>query len=123
MQGAGGTSGGVGTFFLGIAMAAGGGYMLTRNVQVFSAPFSVYGYNTFGLSLLPLLFGVGLLFFDGKSVLGWLLATAGAAIIFLGIIMNLNIYFRERNLFDTLVMLVLLVGGLGLIARSLRSYA
>ena len=36
--------------------------------------------------------------------------------------MNLNIYFRPTSLFNTLVMLVLLVGGLGLVARSLRPY-
>jgi uncharacterized protein len=33
----------------------------------------------------------------------------------------MSIYFRPTSLFNTLVMLVLLVGGLGLIARSLRS--
>jgi hypothetical protein len=35
--------------------------------------------------------------------------------------MNMDIYFRQTSLFNTLVMLVLLAGGLGLIARSLRS--
>jgi hypothetical protein len=40
------------------------------------------GYNSFGLSLLPLLFGIGLLFFNGRSILGWLLLLIGAAIIF-----------------------------------------
>ena len=33
----------------------------------------------------------------------------------------MDIYFRQTTLFNTLVMLVLLFGGLGLIARSLRS--
>jgi hypothetical protein len=35
--------------------------------------------------------------------------------------MNLRIYFQPTSLFNTLVMLVLLVGGLGLVARSLRA--
>jgi len=35
--------------------------------------------------------------------------------------MNMDIYFRQTSLFNTLVMLVLLAGGLGLVARSLRS--
>jgi len=34
----------------------------------------------------------------------------------------MHIYFQPATLFHTLVMLVLLVGGLGLIARSLRSH-
>jgi hypothetical protein len=34
--------------------------------------------------------------------------------------LNLRIYFEPTSLFDTLVMLVLLAGGIGLVARSLR---
>jgi len=37
-----------------------------------------------------------------------------------GIIANLEIYFRPTTLFNTLIILTLLIGGLGLIARSLR---
>ena len=122
MRGAGGTSGGVGQFFLGIAMAVGGGYLITNQVQVTSGFWSYFGPNSFGLSLLPLVVGVGFLFFDGKSALGWILTLAGASIIFLGILMNLQIYYRQTSLYNTLVMLVLLAGGLGLIARSLRPY-
>jgi len=60
------------------------------------------------------------LFFDGRSVVGWVLAVCGAAFIFLGILMNLRVYFEPTSLFNTLVMLLLLAGGLGLVARSLR---
>jgi hypothetical protein len=34
----------------------------------------------------------------------------------------MHIYFRPASLFETLVMLILLVGGLGLVARGLRSH-
>jgi len=34
--------------------------------------------------------------------------------------MNMDIYFRQTTLFNTLVMLGLLFGGLGLVARSLK---
>jgi len=123
MKGAGGTPGGVGTFFLGLIMAVAGAYLLTNQVTVSSGFWGMFGRNTFGLSLLPLLLVVGLLFYDGKSVFGWLLTAAGAVIIFAGILMNLRIYFEPTSLFNTIVMLVLLVGGLGLVARSLRPYA
>jgi hypothetical protein len=121
-RGAGGTPGGLGQFLLGLAMAAAGGYLLTQQVTVTSGYWNLGGHNTFGLSLLPLLFGVALLFFNGRSILGWTLLVAGAAIILAGILMNLQIYFQNTSLFNTLVMLVLLFGGLGLIARSLRSH-
>jgi predicted membrane channel-forming protein YqfA (hemolysin III family) len=119
-RGAGGTPGGVGTFLIGLVMAVAGAYLLTSQVVVTSGAWTLWGYNSFGLSLLPLLFGVGLLFFSGKSWLGWLLTIAGVVIILAGILMNLSIYFRPTSLFNTVIMLVLLAGGLGLIARSLR---
>ncbi len=81
-----------------------------------------WGYNSFGLSLVPLIFGIGILFFNGRSVVGWLLLFAGVVIIFAGILLNLQIYFQQTSLFNTVVMLVLLAGGVGLVARSLRSH-
>jgi hypothetical protein len=120
MKGAGGTEGGVALFFVGLAMAVGGAYLLTQRVTVTSGFWSFFGGPTFGLSLLPLVVGAGILFYDGRNALGWILAAAGALIVFLGILLNLRIYFEPTSLFDTLVMLVLLAGGLGLLARSLR---
>jgi len=122
-RGAGGTPGGLGEFFAGLAMAIGGGYLLLQQVTVSSGYWQLWGYNAFGLSLIPLLIGIGLLFFDGKSKLGWLLTAGGALIILLGIITNLTIFFRPTSLFNTLIMLALLAGGIGLVARSLRTKA
>lgn len=120
MTGAGGTPGGVGPFLLGLAMAAGGAYLLSSQVTVSAGGWGLWGYNSFGLSLLPLLFGIGLVFFDGRSVLGRLLILVGAVIIFAAVLMNMQIYFQSTSLFNTLAMLVLLFGGLGLILRSVR---
>lgn len=119
-RGAGGTPGGLGEFFTGAAMTAGGAYLLMNQVTVSTGFWQVWGYNAFGISLIPLIVGVGLLFFDGHSRLGWILTLFGALVIALGIITNLTIFFRPTSLFNTLIMLVLLAGGLGLIARSLR---
>ena len=120
MNGAGGTPGGIGTFFAGLAMVVAGGYLLLTTVTVSSGHWMLWGYSAFGLSLVPLLIGVGMLFFNGKSVAAWVLTGAGALIILAGIIANLRIYFGPASLFDTLVMLVMLAGGIGLIARSLK---
>jgi len=120
MNGAGGTPGGIGTFFAGLAMVVAGGYLLLTTVTVSSGHWMLWGYSAFGLSLVPLMIGVGMLFFNGKSVAAWVLTGAGALIILAGIIANLRIYFGPASLFDTLVMLVMLAGGIGLIARSLK---
>ena len=101
-------------------MAAAGGYLILNQVQVTTSFWRFGQYGGFGLTLLPLLAGIGILFYNGKSVVGWLLTSAGAAIILASILMNMDIYFRQTTLFNTIAMLVLLFGGLGLVARSLR---
>ena len=121
IKGAGGTPGGVGTFLFGLGMMVVGGYLLLQQVQVHSGFWGWFGPSTFGLTLVPLLVGIGFLFFDGKSAVGWLLAGAGALIIVAGIIANLQIWFRPTSLYNTLVMLGLLAGGVGLVARSLKA--
>jgi hypothetical protein len=119
-RGAGGTPGGVGQFFVGLIMAAAGGYLTLNQVQVTTSYWRFGAYGGFGLTLVPLLAGIAFLFYNGKSIVGWLLTVAGAAIILAGVLMNMDIYFRQTTLFNTIMMLGLLFGGLGLIARSLR---
>jgi hypothetical protein len=118
----GGTPGGLGQFLIGLAMAVAGGYLITTHVTVSSGAWTVWGHSAFGLSLVPFIFGVAILFFNGRSIPGWLLLFAGLVIILTGIIMNLQIYFQSTNLYALLVMLVLLFGGIGLLARSFRAH-
>lgn len=119
----GGTPGGFGTFLFGLALAIAGGYLLMQQVDVHGG-YWAWGDGTrgrsFGLSLIPLLLGVVLLFANGSSVIGKLLVFAGAIIILAGIILNMDIHFRTTSLFNTLMMLVLLMAGIGLIVRSAR---
>jgi uncharacterized membrane protein HdeD (DUF308 family) len=67
-----------------------------------------------------MLFGVAILFWNRKSTAGWVLTVAGALFILAGVIANMHIYFQPTTLFNTMVMLMLLVGGLGLIAAHLQ---
>jgi uncharacterized protein len=118
----GGTPGGLGEFLIGLAMAVAGGYMLTSRVSVTTGFWNFWGYNAFGLTLVPFIFGVLLLFINGRSVVGWLLLFIGLVLMLAGIILNLQIYFQHTSLFELIVILVLLFGGLGLLARSLRAH-
>jgi hypothetical protein len=122
IRGAGGTPGGVGQFIFGLGMVIAGGYLFLSRVTVMSGYWTLWGYNAFGVSLIPLLLGIGLLFFDGRSVFGWILTFGGAIIMTVGIISNLHVYFSPTSLTNTLIMLGLLAAGIGLVARSLRSY-
>jgi len=71
-------------------MAVVGGYLLLNQVQVTTSFWSFGPYGGFGLTLLPLLVGVGFLFYNGRSFVGWLLAGLGAAIILASIIVSQN---------------------------------
>lgn len=122
MKGAGGTEGGLGQFFSGLAMVIAGGYLFLQRVTVGSGYWEIGGRNAFGLSLLPLIVGIGVLFFNGASVLGKVLAGGGFLIIVVGIIANMRVYFGPASLFDTVLMLGLMAGGIGLVARSLRDH-
>jgi len=123
IRGAGGTPGGIGEFFLGLVMVVIGGYLITNRIVVVSNYWSWGGYSMFGLSLLPLIIGIGILFFNGKSIVGWILLFLGVVIIFAGVLMNLQIYFQATSLFATIAMIVLLAGGIGLIFRALAPHA
>jgi uncharacterized protein len=123
-RGAGGTPGGVGSFILGAIMALAGGYILTNQIVVtnsfwsYRVPF-LGQVSAFGVILIPFLIGVGMIFFNYRSVVGWILAGGSLVLILVGVITNLQVYFAPTSLFVTLIMLVLLVGGIGLMVRGL----
>ncbi|MBI2841191.1 MAG: hypothetical protein HYX75_22970 [Acidobacteria bacterium] len=122
-RGAGGTPGGVLEFFAGLMMSGIGAYLFMNQVEVTTGYWRFYGMNAFGLSLLPMLVGIGILFFNGRSASGWVLTLLGFGIIIAGVMMNMHIYFQPTSLFNTLIMLGLLAAGLGLIAKSLRPHS
>ncbi|HEY1558028.1 MAG TPA: hypothetical protein VGF94_24530 [Kofleriaceae bacterium] len=122
----GGTPGGAGAFLLGIVMVVVGGYLLLNQVQV-NGGYWYFGWagsygRSFGVTLIPLLFGIGILFYDGRSFAGRVLTAGGSLVILAGIIANVDIHFQQTSLFALLVMLVLLVGGIGLVLRAVLPF-
>jgi len=63
-------------FVMGFIMTCAGAYFLADRVTVVGSHWSFYGGNSFGITLIPLLIGVGLLFWNGRSIPGWLLTCA-----------------------------------------------
>jgi len=132
MKGAGGTSGGLGSFFIGLIMMCGGFYMLLNAINVtssFGMGMRLYGFSamggqyniTSGMVMFPFMFGVGLIFYNGKNILGWLLAIGSITGLIFGVISSIRFSFRAMTSFDLIVILVLAVGGLGLFLRSLKA--
>ena len=105
-EGPGGTPGGLGEVLVGLLMVAIGVYIVFDHVTVHTSFWRFMGSpgTSFGMTMLPLLIGVGVLFFNGASKLGWFLTVAGVALILVGVLMNLDIYFRPTSLWATIVM-------------------
>jgi hypothetical protein len=123
-EGPGGTPGGLGEALAGLVMIAVGVYIVFDHVTVHTSFWRFFGTpgQSFGLTLLPLLVGIGALFFNGRSILGWVLLVGGVALILLGILLNLDIYFRPTSLWNTILMFGLIGGGVGLFAKGLRPH-
>jgi lipoprotein signal peptidase len=129
-RGAGGTEGGTGKFFLGLSMFALGGFLFLDAVQVsnqFSLSYSLYQWGplrvTSGFMLIPFLIGVGMIFFNARNYLGWLLAIGSLLMLVVGIITSLSFHLRTMSVLELLMILVLLAGGLGLFLSSLHSHS
>lgn len=75
---------------------------------------------TSGMVLVPFIFGVGLIFYNSKNFLGWLLATASLIMLLFGVIASINFRLAPISAFELITMLVLAVGGVGVFLSSLR---
>ncbi len=134
MQGAGGTEGGSGRFLIGFIMLCVGGYLFFQNINVssgFGMGTSLYrtsnlggmgmGLNlTTGMILVPFVFGIGMVFYNAKNAIGWLLTLGSLAGLFFGIIVSLKFSMKSMTGFDILTILVLFIGGLGMFLSSLK---
>ena len=130
MQGAGGTNGGIGQFFIGLAMMVAGFYLLLNAITVtssFGIGYNLYswgGYSvTSGMVMFPFMFGTGIIFYNSKNPLGWLLAAGALIALIAGVIASIRFNFRSMSAFDLITILVLSMGGLGLFLRSLKDFA
>ena len=122
-RGAGGTPGGLGEFIVGALLAFVGIYLIFSRVTVTTGFWSFGGMNhPFGVMLVPLVCGVATLFYNGKSVVGWVVTVGTLVAIFLGILLNMNVYFQQTSLPIVIVMVGTMAAGFGLIFRSLRPH-
>ncbi len=127
VKGAGGTEGGVGRFFIGLVMIIAGGYLflnaikVTHNFHFGMGIFRVGGFSiTSGMVMVPFIFGVGIIFYNSKNYLGWLLALGSLIMLSFGVIAAINFRFSHMSAFDLITILTLLVGGIGLFLSSLK---
>ncbi len=127
MRNAGGTEGGAGQFFLGLILMIAGGYLFLQSVHVgtafaFGMPFLTFGGFglTGGTTLIPLVIGIALIFYNAANALGWVVALGSLAALAFGIVSSVRFTMIGMSLFDLIIVLGLFMAGLGLFLRSLR---
>lgn len=121
-RGPGGSSGGIFEFAGGIGLFALGFYLVGSRVTISSYFPRWFGDHTFGITLIPFLIGVGFLFFDGRSIVGWVLSSLGLLAILAGVLTSLSLNFEPTSLFHTLIIFGCIAGGVGLMARAFRDH-
>ena len=133
MKGAGGSSGGTGNFVIGLLMMSGGFYLLLNSITVttsFGMGARLYGFSAYGgqysvtsgMVMIPFMFGVGIIFYNSKNIVGWVLAIGAISALIMGVIASIRFSFRSMSGFDLITILTLAIGGLGLFLRSLKSF-
>lgn len=113
-------------FLLGLLMFAVGIYVLLKSIHITNT-FSMnyrFGYGSVGVPagvlFLGFVVGVGMLFFNSKNIIAWLITIASVAFLIVGVIMNLNVSLARMDAFNFLSILVLVGGGAGLLLGSMR---
>jgi len=128
MNGAGGTSGGSGQFFLGLMMMCGGFYLLLNGIVVsssFGLSSRLFGFGsgfgvTGGMIMIPLIIGIAMVFYNAKNYLGWLVMIGSFGALVFGVISSVSMNLRTMSAFELICILTLAFGGLGLFLKSLR---
>ncbi|MCP4696271.1 MAG: hypothetical protein GY862_05425 [Gammaproteobacteria bacterium] len=128
MRGAGGSEGGAGRFIIGLIMMVMGGYLFLDAIHVtnrFGFGASIYNFGggfrlTPGIVLIPFLFGIGMIFYDAKNDIGWILVIITLVLLGVGVISNIDFRLRSMSAFELLMILGLGLGGVGLFLSSLR---
>lgn len=115
-------------FVAGVVMLAVGLFILSQKVVVSSGWFGYGGLMMFGgirvnsgLIMVPFIIGIVWIFATGGSFPSKLFTVLGVILIVASIIMNTNIYMVSVSMYEWVIMLVLIFGGAGFVAKVLFS--
>lgn len=114
----------LGLFLGGLAMLIAGLFFFSQKVLVyssfFSTGFAIGGFHLkSGMVIVPFIIGIVWLFAAPKSFAAKLYMGAAALIIIASVIMTTDFHLLTMTLFDWILLLVLIFGGLGMVLRVL----
>jgi hypothetical protein len=109
---------------MGFFMFVGGLYLMLNAIRVdignmFHGRYSLFNVGGIGVTsgsiMIVFMLGVGMLFFNSKNPLGWLVTVGSLAALIFGVVANTRFSLQYMSAFDLIVIIVLLCGGLGLL--------
>lgn len=108
---------------LGFGLVLLGCFLVMNHVQVGTGFMAFFGFHQagFGLAIIPLMLGIGLLFFDYKSRLGWILTVASLALILFAVLSQLFMTFPPMSLLGLVLMFLPFAAGGALIAKGFQT--
>jgi hypothetical protein len=117
----------IGRFFMGFIMFVGGLYLMLSAIRVdINSMFhghSLFNVGSFGITsgyiMIVFMLGVGMLFFNAKNPLAWIVTIGSLVGLIFGVIANTRFSLQYMSAFDLIVIIVLLCGGLGLLLSSM----
>ena len=111
-------------FFIGFILLGAGIYWVLNSFEV-SSGFG-YGYYSFfgmritgGVMLIPLLVGIGLLFFCDKKAIGGCVTALGLVVILISLLSSVSFHARYNTLYVYVLMFGMIAAGAGLIIKTL----
>jgi hypothetical protein len=88
--------------------------------------YAIYSFGSFGLTtgmtLIPLVFGIGFIFYNSRNPLGWVLSIASLIMLGFGVISTVQFRMRNMSAFELIMIIILMMGGVGLFLSSLKNY-
>lgn len=112
-------------FLAGIIMLGVGLFIFSQRVTVHSGFFSIWGFGmggshlTSGVIMIPFIIGIVWLFVSGGSLGSKILTGFGVLFVIVGVIISTRITLSTISLFEWIIILILIFGGAGLVARVL----
>jgi len=108
-------------YFSGIGLIVFGLLIFFQHIRVGTGLFQALGLTGggFGLLMLPLLLGIGMIVYNSKNKLGYLIISVTCAIIFYGVLASLIMTFPSVSLLGLIFMLAPLAAGGAFVVRGL----
>lgn len=108
-------------FIIGLGLLAAGIYWFTASVTVTTGFYSwrIGAFRAGGLVVVPLIVGVVWMFIDNESIFAKILSGLGMLLIIASVVMGTTFIFQRTNLYEYILMLIFIFGGLGLVLSVL----